>query len=112
MVSRFVHRLRRRSIPLVFVVALLAAMMPTAAFAHAVGNVHWSRPPAQQQQVRKPVVQHPPAHTYCSVTYKVRKGDTLSKIARHYRTTVRYLAQINRIPNPNRIYAGEVLCIR
>lgn len=104
-------RLRRRSIMLVIVLALMASMVPTAAFAYGGGQVYWSRPPAQQQQhYRKPAPRH--QAYYCSVTYRVRKGDTLSKIARHYRTTVRYLAQLNRIPNPNRIYTGEVLCIR
>lgn len=111
MLSSLTHRLRRHSLLLVVVVALLAAMMPTAAFAyHGGGHVQWSRQPVQQHHhVHKPVKPH---LYYCSVPYRVRKGDTLSKIAVHYRTTVRYLAQLNRIPNPNKIYAGQVICIR
>jgi nucleoid-associated protein YgaU len=111
MFAYFVDRLRRRSLMLVVVVALLAAMMPTAAFAyHGGGHVQWSRQPVHQYYyVRKPVKPHV---YYCSVAYRVRKGDTLSKIALHYRTTVRYLAHLNRIPNPNKIYAGQVICIR
>lgn len=110
MQSKF-SQLRRRSISLAFALVLIFTLLPTAAFAHSgAGNVQWSRPPAQQQHyVHKPVR---PQHHYCSVTYRIRKGDTLSKIARHYRTSVRYLAQLNRIPNPNRIIAGHVLCIR
>ncbi|WP_291765817.1 LysM peptidoglycan-binding domain-containing protein [Blautia sp.] len=43
------------------------------------------------------------------VTYTVKRGDTLWDIARRYDTTVAYLAGINRISNPSRIYPGEVL---
>ncbi|MCI9380828.1 MAG: LysM peptidoglycan-binding domain-containing protein [Dorea sp.] len=45
------------------------------------------------------------------ITYKIRRGDTLSQIARRYGTTVAALAQLNGISNPNRIYAGQVLQI-
>lgn len=41
--------------------------------------------------------------------YKVVSGDTLSKIAQKYGTTYQYLAQINNIPDPNKIYIGQVL---
>ena len=37
----------------------------------------------------------------------VRRGDTLSRIAREYNTSYQYLAKINNIPNPNLIYIGE-----
>lgn len=43
--------------------------------------------------------------------YRVRRGDTLSQIAREYNTTVADLADINDIQNVNRIYVGEVLRI-
>lgn len=43
--------------------------------------------------------------------YRVRRGDTLSAIAREYGTTVADLADINDIQNVNRIYIGEVLRI-
>ena len=45
------------------------------------------------------------------VTYKVAKGDTLSGIAAKYGTTVKKLADINNIKNPDRIYVGQVLTI-
>lgn len=43
--------------------------------------------------------------------YVVRKGDTLTKIARDFKTTVVALALKNGITNPNRISVGQVLTI-
>ena len=37
----------------------------------------------------------------------VRRGDTLSRIAREYNTSYEYLAKINNISNPNLIYVGQ-----
>lgn len=42
-------------------------------------------------------------------TYIVRPGDTLSKIAEKYGTTVSELSKMNGISNPNLIYAGQEL---
>ncbi|MBP5263936.1 MAG: LysM peptidoglycan-binding domain-containing protein, partial [Lachnospiraceae bacterium] len=42
-------------------------------------------------------------------TYVIRRGDTLSRIARRLGTTVRRLVDLNHIKNPNRIYAGHEL---
>ena len=47
----------------------------------------------------------------CSTYYMVQRGDTLSGIARWYGVSVHALAQANHIANPNRIYAGQTLCI-
>ena len=47
----------------------------------------------------------------CSTYYTVQRGDTLSGIARWYGVPVHALAQANHIANPNRIYAGQTLCI-
>lgn len=43
--------------------------------------------------------------------YVVVKGDTLSGIARRYNTTVKALAEANKIENPNKIEIGQVLTI-
>lgn len=43
--------------------------------------------------------------------YVVRKGDTLTKIARDFKTTVVALALKNGITNPNRISVGQVITI-
>lgn len=42
-------------------------------------------------------------------TYTVTSGDTLSKIAAKYSTTVAQLAEINGIKNPNLIHVGQVI---
>ncbi len=41
--------------------------------------------------------------------YTVRRGDTLSSIARRYGVTVRYLVNLNGIRNPNLIYPGQLI---
>lgn len=45
-------------------------------------------------------------------TYIVVTGDTLSKIAARYNTTVDELARLNNISNPNLIYVGQVIKIK
>ena len=44
-------------------------------------------------------------------TYTVKKGDTLSAIAKKYGTTYQQLAKDNGISNPNLIYAGQTIKI-
>ena len=43
--------------------------------------------------------------------YIVQSGDTLSKIAREFDTTVEILASINNISNVNLIFTGELLYV-
>lgn len=43
--------------------------------------------------------------------YIVRRGDTLSAIARRFGTTVAAIVAANRIPNPNLIFVGQRLLI-
>lgn len=45
------------------------------------------------------------------VTYIVKKGDTLSKIANQFGTTYQEIARKNGIANPNKIYVGQKLKI-
>ena len=47
----------------------------------------------------------------CANGYRVHWGDNLSRIARRYGTSVYALSHANGIRNPNRIYAGEYICI-
>lgn len=51
------------------------------------------------------------ASVSCSQYHVVQRGEWLSTIARIYGTTWQYLASINGITNPNRIYTGQYLCI-
>lgn len=44
-------------------------------------------------------------------TYTVKKGDTLSGIAKKYKTTVAKLKKLNDIKDVNKIYVGQVLKI-
>lgn len=50
----------------------------------------------------------PPSPKQCCI-YVVRCGDTLSKIAVRYHTSVWELRSMNFIPNPNVLYAGQRL---
>ena len=45
------------------------------------------------------------------ITYTIKKGDTLSEIAKEYNTSVSELAKINNIENVDLIYAGNKLKI-
>lgn len=46
-----------------------------------------------------------------TIPYIVQSGDTLSKIAREFDTTVEILASINNISNVNLIFTGELLYV-
>lgn len=56
----------------------------------------------------QPVPTPPPAPP-SGGTYTVRSGDTLSGIAAKYNTSWQVLQQMNGLPDPNRIYPGQVL---
>ena len=58
-----------------------------------------------------PKVEDPKCNYEDRILYKIKKGDTLSEIAKRHNTTVSHLAQINNISNPNLIYAGEIITI-
>lgn len=58
------------------------------------------------------VITTPGAGTSSSeITYTVRSGDSLSKIAAKYGVSYQSLAAYNNIQNPNRIYPGQVIRI-
>jgi len=52
---------------------------------------------------------YPPPPPPAGCTYRVKYGDSLSMIAVRFHTSTGYLASINHIANPNRIYAGQWL---
>jgi len=45
-------------------------------------------------------------------TYRIKKGDTLGKIAKKHDTTVSKLAELNDIEDVNKIYAGETIKLK
>lgn len=47
-----------------------------------------------------------------TTTYTVKKGDTLSGIAKKYGTTYQKIAKDNNIKDPNKIYVGQKLVIK
>lgn len=53
----------------------------------------------------------PGGHVPFGYLYTVKRGDTLYSIARSNGWTASYLASVNHLPNPNQIYAGQVLLI-
>lgn len=53
-----------------------------------------------------------PIRTDKLICITVRRGDTLTAIARTYGTTVAQLVRLNAITNPDRIYAGQQLYVR
>lgn len=56
----------------------------------------------------------PAASNEATITYKIKRGDTLSAICRKYYGSASYypkLAKYNSIKNPNLIYAGDTLKI-
>jgi len=67
-----------------------------------IGKSAWLNPSKFDMLSDKPVV----------VYYKVKKGDTLSKIAKKYKTTVKQLCKWNNIKNPNVIKVGQKLRVK
>ena len=65
-------------------------------------------PAPDPEPVQEPILEKPNnSDTY----YTVVKGDTLSKIARHFGTSVAELQALNRLSNPNLIYPGEKILL-
>ena len=63
--------------------------------------------------VARPKYDNPePTPTPTYEYYIVRKGDTLTKIAKKFNTTVDWLVKVNHISNPNLIYPGQKLRVK
>ena len=50
-------------------------------------------------------------HSCGKILYKIKYGDTLSKLAQKYQSSVSDIVKVNNIKNPNLIYAGNILQI-
>ena len=70
--------------------------------AEGAGSDYWLEPVA-------PISTNPDSST--AQTYTVQRGDILARIAQQFNVTVDCILQLNDIPNPNRINAGQVLVI-
>ena len=51
-------------------------------------------------------------HSCGKILYKIKNGDTLSKLALEHGDTVDEIAKLNNISNPNLIYAGSIIQIQ
>jgi LysM repeat protein len=92
------HLFRGRALQLslvaVLAFTLVLALLPTAAMAAPVADHGWDG-----------------RDRGCGDCYIVRKGDTLSQIAKWYGVSVWALARANGISDPNHIYVGQKLWI-
>lgn len=52
-----------------------------------------------------------PQYAVCQQWHTVKSGETLSKIAVLYDTTWMRLAELNNLKDPNKLYAGNRLCV-
>lgn len=79
-------------------------------------------PPGREAEVRVPAgrgpaftvayAKIPPSRRVQVLEHTVRRGETLSHIARRYGTTVRAIQDANRLRNPHAIRAGQALIVR
>lgn len=105
--------------PVGFVKALLAAQKAkdfaneaTPEDAPDVESPDLSKPAPKKAPAKpaaKTVAKAPAKPTTKAKTHKVASGDTLSKIAAKYGTTVAVLAKLNKIANVNSIKVGQVI---
>ncbi len=119
---------RRRALMLSLVAALVAALLPAAVFAAPDASASSSAYTTVRYQPRPRYDRHDRFDRHdrydrhdkhsdvkkgkrCETTYRVRKGDNLTKISRHFRVSIHALMKANNIRNPNRILAGQTLCI-
>lgn len=77
----------------------------TSAWDKYIGN----EVPELEENNAAPVVT--PPQNSSTVAYTVKRGDTLSEIAKRYGTTVNEIANLNNISNTNLIYIGQYLII-
>ena len=70
-----------------------------------------SAPPAPSMPTAPAVAPKAGKPSGSSATYTVRKGDTLSKVARHYTVSIRELAELNRMPADASLKVGQKLAV-
>jgi LysM repeat protein len=68
-------------------------------------------PTAEPTPVATPVATAAPSVPVVTRTYTVKSGDTLSRIASQFGTTIDAIVQLNNLPDRNRLRVGQVLKI-
>ena len=63
------------------------------------------------EEIQKKVNEKLSSNLSKEIEYKVKKGDTLSKIASLYHMTYQELASYNHLSNPNQIYPNQIIKI-
>lgn len=63
------------------------------------------------ERLKVPKLENDKIHDTSHALHIVRKGDTLTKIAKEYEVSIEEIVELNDIVNPNLIYAGEILRI-
>jgi LysM repeat protein len=101
----FSGQVRRMSVLVVLALTLVLAALPTAVMAAPVANGHGYGHGYDYGS------SHKKGPHSCGDCYVVRKGDTLSQIAKWYGVNVHTLARYNGISNPSKIYVGQKLRI-
>lgn len=80
------------------------------------GSVQWSKEEVKEESKvetsNKAPVSDVKKESTKSITYIVKKGDNLTRIAKKYNTTVSKLVKDNKIKNKNLIYVGQKLVIK
>ena len=93
-----ISRLSRRSgLVLLLAISLFLAMLPAVAMAAPLRGMHDGMGGMHNAN--------------CTSYHAVQKGETLSGIALHSGVSIWALKEANGIHDPNRIYAGQWLCI-
>lgn len=100
----------------IFIATLIsAAMVGASGVAYAKGPEQQQQQQHQAQQQRpapdKPGMKKAPPQKPKVQYVRVRRGDTLGRIAHRHRTTVRNLKRLNHLRS-DRIYAGQRLRVR
>lgn len=76
------------------------------------GSIQWQNENMTVETPKNNVLSEVKQESTKSITYIVKKGDNLTKIAKKYNTTVAKLVSDNKIKNKNLIYVGQKIVIK
>jgi LysM repeat protein len=96
---------------------MLAAACAVAAFGAGLAACHGSSkatPPTSTTALSTTTTTRPPVKVTTTVgrtSYRVRRGDTLTRIAKRFHVTVPAIVQANHLANPDQVAEGQLLVI-